>query len=314
VEPAAGPRLCPVLVGPTAAGKTDLLLELARAFPVTVLSLDSRQLYRGLRIGTAQPSRVQRAVCPHRLVDFLSPRRTYSARQYRRSFSRAWREERARGRIPVLVGGTGFYLQALTEGLPSPDVPRPVLAAVRRELAPLPDDEIRRRLRDRDHESWLRIAPRDRYRSQRALEILLTTGRPASLWLRRHRPRPVLGLTFPVVRLEPDPAALARRIIARTDAMLAGGWLDEVRRLLSRYPADCPGLHTLGYVQLVHHLQGTLTLAEAGTEIVLRTRQYARRQRTWFRRLTAVVAGRPDAPPVRRALADLVQAAGRRDG
>lgn len=310
---AAGPApVCPVLVGPTAAGKTALLLALARRWPVTVLSLDSRQVYRGLRIGTAQPTAAERAACPHRLVDFLSPRRRWSARRFRAAFVRAWREERRRGRVPVLAGGTGFYLQAVTDGLPSPDVPDAALQAVRAELDRLDDAALREALRRVDPVSWRRIPPGDRYRSQRALEIARTTGRPASAWQRSHRPRPALGLAFPVVRLEPPPEALAARIAARTDAMLAAGWLDETRRLLDRYGPDCPGLRTLGYAQLVRHLRGELSLAAARDEIVLRTRQYARRQRIWFRRVPAFAAGPPGDPVVRDALAELLALAARR--
>ncbi len=309
--PAPGnqPRSCPVLVGPTAAGKTELVLQLARRFPLTVVSLDSRQIYRGLRIGTAQPTPAERAACPHRLVDFLSPLRTYSAQQFRRAFARVWRRERRAGRVPLLVGGTGFYLHALQEGLLPVEIPEGALVALRAELDPLPDREIRERLRRLDPESHQRIAPADRYRSQRAVEIALLTGRPLSAWRREQRPRPVLGLRFPVVRLERPVAELDARIAARTGAMLRAGWLEETRHLLQRYPPDCPGLRTLGYAQLVAHLRGELSLEEARGEIVLRTRQYAKRQRTWFRRLAVVAAGPPEAPTVVRTLSRLLEEA-----
>lgn len=301
--------LCPALVGPTAVGKTGLVLTLADEYPVEVVSLDSRQIYRGMRIGTAQPSVEERAACPHHLVDFLPPEERYSARLYREAFERVCREVRARGRIPVLVGGTGLYLEVLREGLLPQPADEATTARVRDELEATDIDEIRRRLHDVDPESWERIPPGDAYRSRRALEIHVLTGRTSTEWRRDHAPDPALGLAFPAVVLDREPDELRARIATRTGEMMATGWLDEAETLRRDHPADAPGLATLGYRELLRHLAGEWSLDEARDEIVLRTVQYAKRQRTWFRHHDHEVSGRPDDPAVLDALRRLLDRA-----
>lgn len=296
----------PVVVGPTAVGKTGLVLDLAAEFPLDVISLDSRQIYRGLRLGTAQPDADERARCPHHLIDFLDPDRTYSARRFRDDALAVIRDVRARGRIPLLVGGAGLYLTALQEGfLDIPGGPA-ALAAVRQEIEALADDEARARLAAVDPESRRRIPDGDLYRTRRALEIHRLTGRPLSAWRAEHRPRPAGGLAFPSVRLLRPRAELRERIARRTEAMLAAGWLEELRGLRERWPHDAPGLRTLGYAQLGAHLDGAASLEEARAGIVLRTRQYAKRQDTWFGRLEHAAAGAPGDPALRDALRRLL--------
>ena len=261
-DAAAPAGVCPVIVGPTAVGKTALITALAREFPVEIISLDSRQIYHGLRIGTAQPTADELAVCPHHLIDFLPPEETYDAARYRRDFCRVYAEITARGGRPVVVGGAGLYLTAIREGffvLGSDGRP---LEAVRAELNALDDDEIRRRLHAADPNTWQRIHANDRYRSQRALEICEVAGRPMSALAAGQHPRPALGLAFPVFVLERLVAELDARIAARTRAMLAGGWLEETRELLTRHEAECAGLGSLGYREIVAHLQGRLAPAQ----------------------------------------------------
>lgn len=306
---AAPPAICPVLAGPTAVGKTGLILRLARDYPIEVISLDSRQIYRGLRIGTAQPGPEELAACPHHLIDFLLPEDRYSAQRFRGDFRAAYLEIRSRGALPVLVGGAGMYLTAIREGFFSlPEDPR-ALAAIRAELDPLSDAEIRESLLTADPDSCRRIPPGDRYRSQRALEITRQAGRPMSELMAEHEPRPVLGLEFPLVVLERPRDELRERIAARTDAMLAGGWLEETAALLELHAPDTPGMSTLGYRQVASHLAGEIDRERMREQIVLRTRQYARRQRIWFRREARTDAGEPDSPRILAAVRRLVESA-----
>ena len=297
---------CPALVGPTAAGKTGLVLQLAREFPLEIISLDSRQVYHGLRIGTAQPTAEERAVCSHHLVDFLPPTERYSVRRFRDDMLRVHQDILGRGGVPLLVGGTGMYLQILQDGLmPLPD-DGPGLERVRAELDSLDDASIRDRLAAVDPISFRRIHGSDRYRSQRALEVHALTGRTMTEHREAQVPDPAGGLTFPTVLLQREPDELRGRIAERTDAMLSGGWLEETRTALDLHGPDAPGMATLGYRELVRHLAGEWTLAEARDEIVLRTAQFAKRQRTWFRPRPRVAAGRPDDPAVLTTLRELL--------
>jgi len=310
-DAAATTGVCPVIVGPTAVGKTALVTALARAFPVEIISLDSRQVYHGLRIGTAQPTPEELATCPHHLIDFLPPEETYDAARYRRDFCRVHAEITARGGRPVVVGGAGLYLTALREGFFDLGGDGRPLEAVRAELDALDDEEVRRRLHAADPNTWQRIHANDRYRSQRALEICEVAGRPMSELAAGQHPRPALGLSFPVFVLERPVAELDARIAARTRAMLAGGWLEEVRALLDDHAPDCPGLASIGYREIVAHLQGILAPAQVEDSIIRVTRQYAKRQRTWFRKVEGVGRGRPDDPglaaAIRRQLSEVAR-------
>ena len=287
-------RVCPVIVGPTAVGKTALITALAREHPVEIISLDSRQVYRGLRIGTAQPSAAELALCPHHLIDFLPPEETYDAARFRRDFCRVHAEITARGGVPVVVGGAGLYLTAIREGFFDLGPATRPLAGVRAELDALDDAEVRRRLQSADPAAWARIHAHDRYRSQRALEICAVAGRPMSELAAAQAPDPALGLDFRVFVLERPVAELDARIAARTRAMLQCGWLEETQELLRAHEPECPGLASIGYREIVAHLRGDLAPAQLEAAIVRVTRQYAKRQRTWFRKVEAAGRGSPD--------------------
>ncbi|MFO7652946.1 MAG: tRNA (adenosine(37)-N6)-dimethylallyltransferase MiaA [Candidatus Krumholzibacteriia bacterium] len=304
-------RACPVIVGPTAVGKTGLVLDLAARHRVEVISLDSRQIYHGLRIGTAQPSAAEQAACPHHLIDFVPPKERYSARRYRDDFERYFRAVATRGAVPVLVGGAGMYLAALREGfLDLPDDPGGRrLAAVRDELDPLPDETVRSLLAGEDPDSHVRIHPSDRYRSQRALEITRLAGRPMSAIAAEQVARPALGLAFPTFVLERPTAELDRRIARRTGTMIAAGWLEEVEALRARHRDDCPGLTSLGYREVTAHLRGEIDRPEMVARVVRGTRQYAKRQRTWFRRVDGLARGAPEDPRLREAIAGVLREA-----
>jgi tRNA dimethylallyltransferase len=295
--------VCPAIVGPTAVGKTGLVTALAARHPIEVISLDSRQIYRGLRIGTAQPTAEELGVCPHHLIDFVSPAQKYDAVRYRRDFERVHEEIVARGARPLVVGGAGMYLTALREGFMAiPGTSPARLSEVRAELDRLEDRVIRERLRKEDPASFRNIHPNDRYRSQRALEIFLVSGETMSALKERQRPDPALGLTFPTFVLDRPVAELDRRIAGRTRDMLAAGWLEETRAALEIHPATCPGLMSIGYRQIVGFLAGNTDSEGMEKEIVLATRQYAKRQRTWFRHIPADFRGSPESPELMDAL------------
>ena len=311
-DPPAG-CVCPVIVGPTAVGKTGLVLELAASLPIEVISLDSRQIYRGLRIGTAQPSSVEQAACRHHLVDFVAPEDAYSAQRFRTDFIDCWRAITGRGRLPVLVGGAGLYLRAVTTGfLALPEGSQERLPDIRRAVLDLDDDALDRELRRIDPESADRLHPHDRYRRRRALEIHRLTGRTFTALAAAQPPDPALGLEFPLIVLERDVEDLDRRIAARTGAMLAAGWLEETGELLQTHAADCRGLRSIGYAEIVRHLAGDLAAEDLAPAIVRVTRQYAKRQRTWFRPLERTASGAPEDPRLRDRVLSTVSDAARR--
>lgn len=305
------PRLV-VLAGPTASGKTDLAIDAVTAsgVDVEIIVLDSRQLYRGLDVGTGKPDDQQRAVVPHHLLDCLDLEHTPDAMGYRRRVERVLEDVLARGGVPFLVGGAGFYLRALREGFHDVEHSAEDLAAVRDELAELQDAELLAKLRDQDPVTADRLHPNDRYRIGRALELCMLSGRRASDLEAGFQPRPVLGATFEVALLMPPAALLHERIQRRTAGWLNGGWEDEVRALLDAgHDPGCPGLQTLGYRQVVELVDATRTRREVEEEIVVATRRYARAQRTWFRKEAAAGTFASVDDSAVRAVAGMLRAA-----
>jgi len=263
-----------VIGGPTAAGKSALALELAERLGGEIVSADSRQVYREFDIGTAKPGEAERARVPHALIDVAEPTETYTVARYREAATAAIAAAHAAGRLPLLVGGTGFYIRAVLGGTPIPEVaPDPERRAW---LMAQPD--LHARLQALDPESAARLHPNDRFRLARAIEVVTATGRPLATFKAEAAPYRVVYL---VAALPPDD--LAARIAARTEQMLAAGWRDEVARLVAKYGPALPLLRTLGYAELVAEMAGEATAAEATERIVRNTRRYARRQLTWFR-------------------------------
>ncbi|MGB5104572.1 MAG: tRNA (adenosine(37)-N6)-dimethylallyltransferase MiaA [Steroidobacteraceae bacterium] len=279
---AATPVDAVLLMGPTCTGKTDLALRLAREFPVEIVSVDSAQVYRGMDIGTAKPTAVIRTAVPHHLIDVCDPAEAYSAGRFRRDALRLVGEIRARGRVPLLVGGTMLYFRALTQGIaPLPEANPAVRARIDRRAAELGWPALHAELATRDPEAAARIRPADGQRIQRALEVLELTGRPLSELQKLAEPA---TLRFAAFALQPfERAELYRRIDARFLAMMDAGFLDEVRALRSRgnLHADLPSMRAVGYRQLWAHLEGETSLSVAVEAGQRATRNLAKRQLTW---------------------------------
>jgi len=279
-------------MGPTAAGKTDLAIRLAERLPADLVSVDSAMVYRGMDIGTGKPPPEVRARVPHRLIDIREVTETYSAGEFRRDALREIDAIRARGRIPLLVGGTLLYFRALERGL----APLPRAApAVRERLAAEGERSgwpaLHARLSAVDPCAAGHIHPNDAQRIQRALEVFEVSGRRLSEW---HRASPrAPGPAGPVVRLAVAPADRAdlhRAIDARFRAMVARGLVDEVRSLGERpgVGPDLPSMRAVGYRQVWDHLQGRCDHSEMAERAIAATRQLARRQLTWLRSLSGV--------------------------
>lgn len=279
-----------VICGPTASGKTALAVELARHFPIEVVSADSRQVYRGLDIGTAKATAEERRQVPHHLLDLVEPDEEFSVADFASLAHSAIAAVHERGRLPVLLGGTGLYLRAVTEGLVDAPTGNPALRAelLEREGREGPGT-LFRLLREVDPPLAQRIPPGDLTRTVRALEVYRLSGRRLSDFQREHafaeRPYATLKLG-----LAPPREELYRRIDQRVEWMLEQGLSAEVRGLLERgYDPECKALRTIGYRELIRHLRGEISLTEATALIQRNSRHYAKRQLTWFRRDDAII-------------------------
>lgn len=266
-----------VITGPTASGKSALALALAERFPVTILSADSRQVYRGFDIGTAKPSRAEQAAVPHRGLDLVAPVERYSAAAWAAAADEWLHASRAAGRTPLVVGGTGFYIRALAAPLfAEPPLDPGKRAALGAALGELDTAELRR---------WAQVldpvrAHLGRAQLLRALEVALLTGVPISEWYRRAPGAPRRSVRYLVL----DPGApLAGRIEARVLEMLSAGWEAEVGALAASVPHDAPAWNASGYRAVRDLVEGRLSRETAIQRTVIDTRQYAKRQRTWIR-------------------------------
>ncbi len=293
MEPEA--PLLVIVLGPTAVGKSRVAVDLALRFGGEVISGDSIQVYRGFDIGTDKPGPEERRGVPHHLIDIVDPETQYTAADFVRDALAAARGIAARGRLPIVAGGTGLYLKALVEGLfPGPGRDPALRAAFEAEAAEKGLDALFRRLEAVDPEYARKIRGRDRVRIIRALEVHATTGRPISDHFRATRP-PVEGHRLVRIGLELDRPTLRRRIDERVERMFARGLVEEVRGLLERgVPEGCPAFRALGYSHLLRLLRGEITRDEAIALTKTDTRQYAKRQMTWFRKMAEVTWFSPD--------------------
>jgi tRNA dimethylallyltransferase len=302
-----------LLLGPTACGKSDLALQLAERVPLEIISVDSAQVYRGMDIGTAKPDSTGRARVPHHLIDIRDPAQTYSAADFAADAGALIVQIGARGRLPLVAGGTMLYARALREGLS--DLPRadPHLRAQLAAAAAAHGwPALHARLARIDPATAARLPPNDSQRIQRALEVFELTGSPMSALLDAP---PRSDLRLPAIGLLPaDRALLHRRIEQRFDAMLAAGFLDEVRALMARgdLDPDSPSQRSVGYRQAWLHLRGETTFDEFRAAAIAATRQLAKRQITWLRAMRDMQRFDPFASGAgERVLAALIAAAGR---
>lgn len=272
------------LVGPTASGKTALGLALAEALSAEILSMDSMLVYRGLDIGTAKPSPQERARIPHHLIDLVDPEEVFDVSRWLQAARTAVSDCLSRGKTPLFVGGTGFFLAALLRGLfdgPPPD--QALRAEIEQRARELSPERLHAEFLAADPVAAAKIHPADTRRVMRGLEVLRQTGRPLSAWQAEWAsPKPRL-LNARLVGLKIESALLDRRIEGRTRSMLRAGWPEEAARLfengLGRGAAQA-----LGYREALALSRGELSEEEAVQQITLRTRQFARRQRTWYRK------------------------------
>jgi tRNA dimethylallyltransferase len=311
-DTAAARPLVPVIVGPTAVGKTAVAAAWAALEPLTLVSADARQVYRGLDIGTAKPDAALRRRVPHAGLDVADPGEVYSAGRFARDAARWVAEAGLAGRQPVVVGGTGFYVRALADGLfREPPLDADLRVRLKAFAGRLEVGELARWAGRLDR----RFGGGGRQRAARAIEVALLTGRALSWWQREAREGGAMRPWYVVLTMPRD--VLHRRIAERARAMLDAGLVEEVRRLLARgVDPRAPGLDAVGYREVVAMLEGRLPAGDLLDAIIVATRRYAKRQETWFRhqlrRPLAAAGERPDpvwmldaAQPAER-LADMI--------
>lgn len=274
------------IVGPTASGKTALGIALAKKFGGEIVSADSRQIYRGMDIGTAKPSAAERRAVPHHLIDIRDPDKDYTVADYQRDTVAAINDIIARGRVPFLVGGTGLYMRAVVDNFDIPktvaqpalraqiesDIARDGLAAAYKKLVAL------------DPEAEYVVDPKNPRRVVRALEVAIATGRPFTA--QRTKSTPLFDTLM--LGLNPAPEILRERIDRRVDEMIRDGLAEETKKLVKKYGSSIVALDAIGYREIIAHLNGILSLEEAITAIKLNTWHYAKRQMTWFKKTNHV--------------------------
>lgn len=275
-----------LLLGPTASGKTASALALADALPVEIVSVDSALVYRDMDIGTAKPSAAEQAVCPHHLIDVVSPEESYSAARFRADAIRLMAEIGARGRIPLLAGGTMLYFKALRDGLSDlPAADAGLRRAIEDDAAARGWPALHAELAALDPDAAARLEPTDAQRIQRALEIVRLTGEPLAASYARREDATLPCQLLPIALAPSDRGVLHARIEQRFDQMLAAGLIDEVAGLRNRYRLhpEMASMRCVGYRQAWEYLDGDIDLAALRFKGVAATRQLAKRQLTWQR-------------------------------
>jgi len=276
-----------VIVGPTGVGKTAVAVRLAAALPIEVVNADSRQVYRGMDIGTGKPTAEERAALVHHLIDVVAPDERYHVARFRADALGALGDIRRRGRLPVVVGGTGLYVRALLKGLrPAPPADPMLRQELEADLGAHGAPALHRRLAALDGQAARRLHPNDRVRIIRAIEILMRRGPPdpegdaAADWSRG-----VPGWRLLMVGLSQSREALSHRLAERVRQMIARGMMNEVKGLLAAgYDESLPAMGGIGYRQFAAALRGRLALEEAERLMIRDTVRYAKRQMTWFAR------------------------------
>ena len=270
------------IVGSTASGKTALSLLLGAKFNGEVISADSRQIYRGLDIGTAKATLTEQAKAKHWLIDVKNPDEEYSVSEFKRAAEAAINDIAGRKQLPIVVGGTAQYLYALIDNWQIPKVKenKVLRAQLEKNIAEQGLEKVYEQLLELDPEAAYIVDPKNPRRVVRALEVALATGQPFSK--QRQRGEPLFDSLILGVKLA--PAELTKRIAQRVHAMIKAGLVEETKKLLKKYPVDLKVFDTIGYRELVPYRQGQITLAQAIAEIISHTKNFAKRQLTWFKR------------------------------
>lgn len=308
------------IVGPTASGKSFLGIHLALRFGGEIVNCDALQIYKGMDIGTAKVRPEERRGVPHHMLDLLQPDRDFSAGEYQRRAREALCDIADRGRIPFVVGGTGFYLRALIEGLfDGPSRSAGLRSRMRKIILRKGPQTLHRALQRVDPECASRISPMDADRIIRAYEVYLLSGKPMTWWQRQ--PRDALkGFRWLKIGISLPRELLYERINRRVDEMFRQGLLEETQKLLERFPRDSPAFKAIGYRQAVACIEGRMSMGEAIQETKTQSRRYAKRQLTWFRNDPSVVwldgTGGPQRLEVgaEERVADFLQMGARREG
>jgi tRNA dimethylallyltransferase len=280
-----------LLMGPTASGKSRLAMALASRFPLEIISVDSAQIYRGMDIGTAKPDAAERTAVPHHLVDIIDPTESYSAARFRGDALRLIAEIRARGRVPLLVGGTMLYFKALREGLSNlPGADAGIRAEIESEAVQRGWASLHSDLAKIDPIAAVRIKAGDTQRIQRALEIFRISGRTLSDLIGEAREAEAPIHSLAIALMPEDRSLLHRQIAERMHAMLQAGLVDELRALRKRFELDAnlPSMRCVGYRQAWEHLEGRIAAGELLDRCIYATRQLAKRQMTWIRAMPGV--------------------------
>jgi tRNA dimethylallyltransferase len=271
------------IVGATATGKSDLALEIAKRLNAPILSADSRQVYQEFNIGTAKPSKADRKSAPHYLIDLCPPTQTLTVAEYQALAQSLIAKFQAQGQVPLLVGGTGLYVQSIVQGLKIPRVPPQ--RELRSQLETFAQSERHQWLQQVDPNAASKIHGNDAVRTLRALEVYYVTGVPLSQQQGSNPPPyPILQIGLEI----PDKTIQTQFIRKRTIQMIELGWPEEVAQLIQKYGPKLPLLQTLGYAELLAYLANTVSLEDTIERIVTHTRQFAKRQRTWFRADAAI--------------------------
>lgn len=270
------------IVGPTASGKTTLAITLAREFNGEVASADSRQIYRGMDIGTAKPTRAELASIPHHLINIKNPDEPYTVADYKTDALFAIEEILRRGKLPIIVGGTGLYVQAVLENL---DIPKTVAnpelrAKLEKEIEEKGLPALFEKLVALDPEAAYVVDPKNPRRVVRALEVAITTGEPFTAQRKKNEPL----FSALVIGLDPALEILRERIDRRIDAMIRNGLVDEVAKLVKKYGADQVAFDAIGYREIIAHLTKDIPLPDAVAAMKMNTWHYAKRQMTWFKK------------------------------
>ncbi|MHB1175466.1 MAG: tRNA (adenosine(37)-N6)-dimethylallyltransferase MiaA [Sulfuriferula sp.] len=296
-------------MGPTASGKTGLAVELAQRLPVEIISVDSALVYRDMDIGTAKPDAATLAAAPHHLIDLIDPTGVYSAARFRDDALALMADITARGRVPLLVGGTMLYFKALRDGLTHlPQADAALRAVIEAEAALHGWPALHAELARLDPEAGARLQPTDTQRIQRALEVVRLTGRPMSDYWRAGRAAALPYSLLSIALVPADRAQLHERIAQRFDAMLGAGLVDEVRHLREKYPltVTMPSMRCVGYRQVWEYLESGYGWDEMRDRGVFATRQLAKRQLTWLRGMQDIIRVEPCADDVGERVLSMV--------